>query len=145
LKLDPKKKIMAEFATTEKETSRIIQANREAVERFAVLSELRIVPKDYFAAKNGVVRSTAAFDVRVTHSDAVDAAAEITRLKREMDGLQKAIAAKERQLGDETFRSRAPEKIVKGLEGTLAQQRIELGKLQKRLRELDGGSQAAGT
>jgi valyl-tRNA synthetase len=145
LKLDPKKKIAAEFATTEKETSRIIQANREAVERFAFLSELRVVPKEAFAAKNGAVRSTAAFDIRVTHSDAVDAGAEITRLKKEMDGLQKAIAAKERQLGDETFRSRAPEKIVKGLEGTLAQQRIELDKLQKRLRELDGGSQAAGT
>jgi valyl-tRNA synthetase len=145
LKLDPKKKIVAEFATTEKETGRIIQANRDAVERFAVLSELRVVPKEHFAAKDGAVRSTAAFDVRVTHSDAVDAAAEIARLKKDMDGLQKAIAAKERQLGDDTFRSRAPEKIVKGLEGTLAQQRIELGKLRKRLRELDGGSQAAGT
>jgi len=144
LKLDPKKKIMAEFATTEKETSRIIQANRETVERFAVLSELLVVPKEAFAAKNGAVRSTAAFDIRVTHSDAVHVPAEITRLKKEMDGLQKAIAAKERQLGDDTFRSRAPEKIVKGLEGTLAQQRIELGKLRNRLRELDGGSQAAG-
>jgi uncharacterized coiled-coil protein SlyX len=50
--------------------------------------------------------------------------------------LQKAVASKERQLGDDTFRSRAPEKIIKGLEATLAEQRIELKKLQDRLAQL---------
>jgi valyl-tRNA synthetase len=76
----------------------------------------------------------------------VDAGAEKVRLKKEKEGLQKAIASKERQLEDETFRNRAPERIIKGLEATLAQQKIELEKLQRRLGDLDGGSsQAAGT
>jgi uncharacterized coiled-coil protein SlyX len=57
-------------------------------------------------------------------------------LKKETEGLQKAVASKERQLGDDTFRSRAPEKIIKGLEATLAEQRIELKKLQDRLAQL---------
>jgi valyl-tRNA synthetase len=70
----------------------------------------------------------------------VDVAAEKTRLKKEIEGLEKAIASKERQLGDETFRSRAPDKIIKGLEATLAEQRIELRKLQDRLSQLDGDS-----
>jgi valyl-tRNA synthetase len=91
------------------------------------------------------VRSTATFDVRVVYSETVDAGAEKARLKKEIEGLGKAIASKERQLGDETFRSRAPEKIIKGLEATLAQQRIEQEKLLRRLGDLDGGSQAAGT
>jgi valyl-tRNA synthetase len=67
-------------------------------------------------------------------------AAETARLKKESEGLQKAIASKEKQLGDDTFRSRAPEKIIKGLEATLAGQRIELQKLQDRLDQLDKGA-----
>src|SRR5205807_7576675 len=110
-----------------------------------VLSDLRIVPKDKFDAKSGAVRSTATFDVRVAYSETVDAGAEKARLKKEIEGLEKAIASKERQLGDQTFRSRAPEKIIKGLEATLAQQKVELDKLRKRLRDLEAGSQAAGT
>ena len=122
-----------------------MQTNKEAVERFAVLSELRMVLNERFDAKSGAVRSTATFDVRVVYSETVDAGAEMTRLKKEIEGLRKAIASKERQLGDETFRSRAPEMIIKGLEATLAQQRIEQNKLRRRLGDLDGGSQAAGT
>jgi hypothetical protein len=43
-------------------------------------------------------------------------------------------------LGEETFLSRAPEKIVNGLKATLEQQKIELRKLLERKRELEGGS-----
>jgi valyl-tRNA synthetase len=101
------------------------------------LSELRIVPREQFDAKSGAVRSTSRFDVRIAFSDAVDPAAEKTRLKKEIEGLQKAIASKEGQLGNETFRSRAPENIIKGLEATLAEQRVEFQKLQGRLLQLE--------
>jgi valyl-tRNA synthetase len=137
LKLDPKKRVAADFSTSDGRTGGLIQTNRGTIERFAVLSELRIVPHQQFDAKSGAVRSTATFDVRIAYSDAVDVAAEKTRLKREREGLQKAIASKERQLGDETFRSRAPEKIIMGLEATLAEQRIELQKLQDRLSQIE--------
>src|SRR5690349_61236 len=146
LKADAKKKAGAEFSTTDRGLENLIQANRDALERFAVLSELRVIARDKFDAKSGAVRSTATFDVRVVYSETVDVGAERARLKKDIEGLQKAIASKEKQLSDETFRSRAPEKIIKGLEATLAQQRIELEKLQRRLGDLDGGSsQAAGT
>jgi valyl-tRNA synthetase len=136
LKLDPKKRVAAEFSTSDVGAGALIQENRGAIERFAVLSELRIVPRQQFDAKSGAVRSTAIFDVRIAYSDTVDVATEKTRLKKEIEGLQRAIASKERQLGDETFRGRAPEKIIKGLEATLAEQRIELRKLQDRLSQL---------
>ena len=116
----------------------LVQTSCGAIERFAVLTELRIVPRQQFDTKSGAVRSTAKFDVRVSYSDTVNVAAEIARLKKEIEGLQKAITSKEQQLADETFRSRAPEKIVKGLEATLAQQIIELRKLQDRLSQLGG-------
>jgi uncharacterized coiled-coil protein SlyX len=39
-------------------------------------------------------------------------------------------------LGNETFRSRAPEKIIRGLETTLAEQRIEMQKIVERLGQM---------
>ncbi|HVH70013.1 MAG TPA: valine--tRNA ligase, partial [Candidatus Dormibacteraeota bacterium] len=143
--LDAKKKVLAELSTSSRAMSDLIQANRDAVERFAVLSELRIIPKNQFDGKSGAVRSTASFDARIAYSEAIDAGAERARLKKEIEGLRKAIASKEKQLADETFRARAPEKIVKGLEATLAEQRVELEKLEKRLKDLEGESQVAGT
>ncbi len=145
LKLDPKKKVAAEFSASDGAIRRSIEGNRTTIERLAVLSGLQVVPREQFDAKSGAVRSTATFDVRVAYSETVDPTAEKTRLKKEREGLQKAIVSKERQLGDETFRSRAPEMIIKGLEATLAQQKIELEKLGKRLADLEGGGQAAGT
>jgi valyl-tRNA synthetase len=137
LKLDPKKKMTADFSTGDAGSSVLVQANRGAIERFAVLTELRIVPRKQFDGKSGAVRSSAKFDVRIAYSDTIDATAERARLRKEIEGLQKAIASKERQLEDPTFRSRAPEKIIKGLEATLAEQRIELKKLQDRLAQLE--------
>jgi len=60
-------------------------------------------------------------------------------LKKEHERLTKNIASKERQLADDTFRSRAPEKIIQGLEATLAEQRIELSKAAERLSQLNCG------
>jgi valyl-tRNA synthetase len=118
----------------------LVHENRAAIERFAVLSELRIVPRQPSEAKSGAVRSTATFDVRIAYADTVDMAAEKTRLNKEMEGLEKAIVSKERQLGDVTFQSRAPEKIIKGLEATLREQRVELEKLQDRLSQIEKDS-----
>jgi valyl-tRNA synthetase len=140
LKVDSKKKVAADFSTSVAATDKLVKENRGAIERFAVLSELRIVPHQQSGAKSGALRSTATFDVGIAYADAVDMGAEKARLKKEIEGLQKAIASKERQLGDETFRSRAPEKIIRGLETTLAEQRIELEKLQKRLAQLEKDS-----
>jgi valyl-tRNA synthetase len=140
LKLDPKKKVNADFSTSDAATEDLVHANAGAIARFAFLSELRIVPRQQFHAKSGAVRSTTTFDVYIIYSDTVDPAAEKARLNKETEGLQKAIASKERQLVDETFRSRAPEKIIKGLEATLAEQQIELKKLQDRLSQLEKGS-----
>jgi valyl-tRNA synthetase len=140
LKLDPKKRVAAEFSTSDAGAGALIQENRGAIERFAVLSELRIVPRQHFDAKSGAVRSSATFDVRIAYSDTVDVEVEKTRLKKEIEGLERAIASKERQLGDETFRSRAPEKIIRGLEATLAEQHIEHRKLQDRLSQLEKDS-----
>ena len=52
-----------------------------------------------------------------------DVQAEVARLRKELERLTKDIASKQQRLEDQTFRSRAPEHIVKGLETTLAERR----------------------
>jgi valyl-tRNA synthetase len=139
MKLDAKKKVPADFWSTAELVRNRVRVESDAIRRLAALSELKVSPAP-LDQSGGAVRSTAAFDVRIAYSDVVDIAAEKARLKKEIEGLQKAIASKERQLGDEIFRSRAPENIIKGLEATLAEQRIEFRKLQDRLTQLDKDS-----
>jgi valyl-tRNA synthetase len=136
MKLEPKKKIAAEFSSTDEQARKTIEASREGIMRLAALSELK-VSAERLPQSGGAVRSTALFDVRIPYvTEAIDVAAEAARLRKQIEGLEKAIAAKERQLADEVFRSRAPEKVVRGLEATLAEQTTELQKLRSRLEEL---------
>ena len=143
MKLDPKKKLAAEFSSEDAATRDAIARNLDGVQRLALLSELQITPGKLPQAGGGL-RSTSLFDVRIPYVETeIDLAVELPRLKKELERLSKDIASKERQLGDETFRSRAPEKIIKNLESTLAERRVELAKIEERLRELDGKSGAA--
>src|SRR5277367_3366501 len=138
MKLDPKKKVEADVSVADAGLLAVAEANRDFLVRLALLSELRLTGEKLVAA-GGAARSSAQFDVRIAFAaETVDVGAELVRLKKEIEGLEKAIAAKERQLGDETFLSRAPEKIVNGLKATLEQQKIELRKLVERRKELEG-------
>jgi valyl-tRNA synthetase len=134
-KLDPKKRVAAEVYAFNQSTRERIEEGLDGITRLGLLSELKI-SKAPLEQLGGAVRSTADFDVRIAYSEAVDPQAEKARLIKEREGLQKAIVSKEAQLDNETFRSRAPEKIIKGLEETLATQRIELRKLEDRLGQL---------
>ena len=136
MKLDPKKRVAAEFASDNAQVRGAVSANLEGILRLALLAELTISDGELPQA-GGAVRSTANFDVRIPYAETVDVAVECTRLKKEHERLVKNIASKERQLGDQTFRSRAPEKVIQGLEATLAEQRIELSKTTARLSQLN--------
>jgi valyl-tRNA synthetase len=135
--LDSKKKVAAEFSSSDDRAQQAVESNRDGILRLAALSDLK-VSSERLPQAGGAVRSTALFDVRIAYvAETIDVAAENARLRKEIEGLEKAIAAKERQLGDATFRSRAPEKIVRGLEATLAEQKIELQKFRSRSDELN--------
>ena len=66
-----------------------------------------------------------------------DNGAEIDKLRKDVEQLAKNIASNQQRLEDETFRSRAPEHIVKGLQTTLADRSVELEKLKERLAQLE--------
>jgi valyl-tRNA synthetase len=138
LKLEPKKKVPAEFSSADPAIRAIIEANREGIVRLGNLSELAILSTK-LPEGGGAVRSTAQFDLGISYAaETLDVGAELARLKKEMEGLEKAIASKERQLGNETFRGRAPQNIIRDMEETLVAQRVELGKLAERRRSLEG-------
>jgi valyl-tRNA synthetase len=136
MRLEPKKKVAAEFSSSDEQARQTIESSREGIVRLVALSELK-VSAERLPQSGGAVRSTALFDVRIAYvAESIDVEAEEVRLRKQIDGLEKAIAAKEKQLADDTFRSRAPEKVVRGLEATLAEQTTELRKLRSRLEEL---------
>ena len=136
MKLDMRKKVDAELSSQDPGFRSLIESQRDGILRLGALSGLK-VSDERLAQTGGGMRSTAQFDVRIAYSDTVDAALEIPRITKEIEGLEKAILSKESQLGNATFRSRAPEKIIKGLEATLAEQKIELNKLKDRLAGLE--------
>ncbi len=78
------------------------------------------------------IRSTAEFDL-VLDLPQVQVAAQRKRLEKEREQLVKNIANSRRQLGDETFLSRAPAHVVETIRQKLADYEAQLGKVQSAL------------
>jgi valyl-tRNA synthetase len=136
MKLDPKKRVSAQLSSESAWVRGVIEVNKDNIARLAILSELAVF-SEKLPEGGGGTRSTAEFDLRIPYAmDTIDVAAERVRLKKEIEGLEKAIASKEKQLGNKTFRSRAPEPITRGMEEALNGQRVELQKWTDRLKQL---------
>ena len=145
LKLDPRRKVAADFSAADPAVRALVEANREPVLRLATLSGLQIV-SGHLDPAAGPVRSTAAFDLRIPYGEAVDVRPEVARLRKEKERLARDLDAKQSRLADETFRSRAPEQIVRGLEAALQERQTEYQKLAERLAQLEknlGGATAS--
>jgi valyl-tRNA synthetase len=138
-KVPTKKAVSLEISPANASVEKVIKGDLANVSRLATLSRIDFAPGRL--SGTGINRSTKYGELRIPLEDIAEATAldpenERARLKKELEGLQKAISSKESQLGNETFRSRAPEKIIRGLEVTLAEQRIEMEKIVERLGQL---------
>jgi valyl-tRNA synthetase len=136
MKLDQKAKLAAQLAPATSAVHSAAERGLDAILRLANLSSLSIAEPPFDSTK-GIVRSTTEFELFIPYEAAFDVQAEMTRLRKELDRLTKDIASKQQRLEDQTFRSRAPEHIVKGLETTLAERRSEFGKVGERLAQLE--------
>jgi valyl-tRNA synthetase len=136
LKLDPKRKISAEFSAADAETTELARANLNSILRLATLSSLDL-RRGHLDPAGGAVRSTAKFELRIAHGEGVDKQAESTKLKKEIERLAKDVESKRARLADETFRSRAPADVVRGLEATLIERQAEYQRLRERLAQLE--------
>jgi valyl-tRNA synthetase len=136
MKLDPRKKVAADFWTGGPNRRNLVQQNMEPILRLASLSELRI-SHSHLNPAGAAVRSTAAFELSIPYSDTVDKPAEIARLKKEIDRLAKDIETKQHRLADESFTSKAPGKVVDALRATFTERQLEYRKLRDRLKQLE--------
>ncbi|HYL95749.1 MAG TPA: valine--tRNA ligase, partial [Terriglobales bacterium] len=97
----------------------MIEDNRGAVERLATVENLEFV--DSSLAKAGGVRTTSRFEVRVVYEQKIDKAAERARLQKELEGVEREMENKRRQLGNDAFLQKAPPHVVEGLRKRLAE------------------------
>jgi valyl-tRNA synthetase len=65
------------------------------------------------------------------------AAAQMARLVKEKEQLEKVIANSERQLGDEAFASKAPARVVDGIRHKLQQYHVQLDKIRASIQALE--------
>jgi valyl-tRNA synthetase len=137
MKLDPKGKLAAQLGPANPSVDATAQLGRASILRLANLSSLSLAEPPFDSTK-GVVRSTKDFELFIPYEAAFDVEAEKLKLRKEDERLTKDIASKQQRLEDQTFRIRAPEHIVKGMEATLAERRAELEKVRERLGQLEG-------
>jgi valyl-tRNA synthetase len=162
MKLDKKANLSAQLAAASASVQSTIDQNLAIILRLANLSSLSFA-KPPFDSTKGIIRSTKDFElfiayeqldaeVKLTGSQIKAEAgnltvagarnievarAEVARLRKDIEQLTKNIESNQHRLDDQTFRSRAPEHIVKGLEKTLTERRAELQKLNERLAQLE--------
>ena len=136
MKLEMKAKLPAQLAPGSDTIKFCVEGNFETVLRLANLSSLAFA-KPPFDSTKGVIRSTKDFELFIGYDAAFDVKGEVARLRKDLERLTKDIASKQQRLEDQTFRSRAPEHIVKGLETTLAERRTEFDKVGERLAQLE--------
>jgi valyl-tRNA synthetase len=80
---------------------------------------------------------SADLDMRIIYEATVDRGAEIARIKKEVERLEKDVESKKKRLADDSFRSKAPAEIVRNLETTLGERQGERQKLLDRLKQLE--------
>ncbi len=136
LKINQKEKVPAAAVIVDQHERKLLEDNRDTFMRLASLSELRFASRP--PSRGGAaVAATTDLDIRIVYETKVDRTAETTRLKKEVERLEKDIESKKKRLADETFRSKAPAEIVRAMETTLSERQAELHKLGDRLKQLE--------
>jgi valyl-tRNA synthetase len=138
MKLDAKRKVAADYVVQNPFARELIQANLEPIRRLAVLSEFRASAGPLDPAV-GVMRSTPLFEFLIAFGEGIDKQAEIARLKKEIDRLEKDIELKRARTQDQDFINKAPKHVVENLGITMVERQIEQKKLKERLAQLESG------
>ncbi len=136
MKIDPKRRVAADFSTNDPQVRRLVEENTDPILRLAALSELRI-SSGHLDPSSAAMRSAATFDLRIGYAETIDKAAEVARLKNEIERLAKGIESMQNRLANENFTTKAPAKVVEDFRKTLAERQTELQKLKNRLKQLE--------
>ncbi|MBP9751020.1 MAG: class I tRNA ligase family protein, partial [Candidatus Peribacteraceae bacterium] len=112
----------------------LLEGQQAQIKRLAKVASLTFAP----AAPTGETASEFLTDIEIYLSleGLVDAEKEKAALAKEQELLEKGIAGSERKLGDETFTSKAPEKVVNFERQKLGEMQEKLTKIRDRLAQL---------
>ena len=123
-KLDPKQQLTG---TLYSRTAALEVAQRHA-EAIQKLANVKLEFKAEAAPKAPAMRSTAEFDL-VLEVPKSQEEAQAKRVAKEREQLEKNIVNSKRQLSDEVFLSKAPQKVVDSIRAKLADYETQLAKL----------------
>src|SRR3984885_8838011 len=143
LKVEPKVKIEVEVFAHEPAIRAMIEQNHGAVERLANVAKTTFVGASL--AKQAGARSTARFDLHVIYERKIDVAAERERLNKESDKIEKEFANNQRQLSNQQFLAKAPEKVVEGLRRREQELLALREKIKLQLDGLNGAGPSSGS
>jgi valyl-tRNA synthetase len=143
-RLPPGQFVAAQLAVTDAETRAALEDRIELIESLARLRPLHIVAGAGDVPREGVATAVLADATLALHLpgsagvSAASAAAERARLEKEIVETEAYAGRLARQLGNEAFRTRAPEKVVRTIEENLAAAQARLTGLRRSLKD-EGG------
>src|SRR5271166_4160227 len=147
LKVDVKEKVIVEIVAHDPPARALLFAGsidiRPLLDKLANVNSFELVST--LTPACAASRTAARFDVGLHYERKIDVAAERERLNKELEKIEKEYANNQRQLSNEQFLAKAPEKVVGGLrrrEGELVALRE---KLNRQLDSLNGPGPNAGT
>jgi valyl-tRNA synthetase len=123
-KLDPKQQL-AGTLYSRSATLEIAQRHAEAIQK---LANVKLEFQAGVAPKAPAIRSTAEFDL-VLEVPKSQEDAQRKRVEKDREQLEKNIANSKRQLSDEVFLGKAPQKVVDTIRAKLADYETQLAKL----------------
>lgn len=114
----------------------VLEAAAPYFTRLANASEVTLLKAEDAVNEKIVSAVVPAGEVLIPLGDLVDIQAEIKRLNKELDNLEKEIARGEGKLNNQGFLSKAPEHLVQAEKDKLEQNKAMLISLQQRIQEL---------
>jgi len=111
-------------------TKTLIQENEAVVKQLSRIETIEMgngVPRDWPSIVSGSI--TLGLDLNAS----LDAEVEKVKLQKEIDQLKPYIKTTEAKLADKDFTSKAPQKVVAGMQGKLDEAKAKLAALEQRL------------
>jgi valyl-tRNA synthetase len=133
LKVETKAKLPIEVFVHEADIRRLIEENRNALERLANVEGLGFAGSSLEKMAN--TRHTARFDVRLIYERKIDVAAEREKTKKELDQADRELGNIDRQLANEQFIAKAPAHVVEKMRNRKQELVVLRDKLRKKLDE----------
>jgi valyl-tRNA synthetase len=109
----PEREPVAIQLTASGKIQALAETNRAMIEKLARVSTIEFPATWTLGPAN--TRTTAAFTIGTPYEKQIDVAAERERLRKKLEQYEKVLVNAERQLGNEAFLAKAPEKVVTGL------------------------------